>query len=300
MDDEIEVVTPDDGNVVDDKDLTEGDESGEMLDGDTNPEGSGDEDDGDVIVIAGEEPDPDDEDDLKGPAPKWVKETREVNKELRKEVRELKKKLESAPTAPSKEDDIGKEPDIEDFDYDKAKYQEALKGWLAKQATTEQRKKDAEAAQAKANEAWQSKLNAVAKAESTVKFKGYAEAKSVVEDSLSEVQYAMLHDGFSDPATVAKVKFALGSNPKKLKELAAITNPVQFAVAIGQLESKLTVTPRRTAPLPDKQIRGSAASVSGSDATLARLEKQADQTGDRSKVISYKREQRQKLAAKTK
>jgi hypothetical protein len=44
-------------------------------------------------------------------------------------------------------------------------------------------------------------------------------------------------------------------------------------------------------------VRGTAGGATSVDNTLARLEAEADRTGDRSKVIAYKRERQQQQAA---
>jgi len=58
-------------------------------------------------------------------------------------------------------------------------------------------------------------------------------------------------------------------------------------LAIGELKGKLQVTKRKT-PEPDRGLVGNAAS-NGADKTLARLEKKAADSGDRTELIAYKR-----------
>ena len=100
--------------------------------------------------------------------------------------------------------------------------------------------------------------------------------------------------GSENPALVV---YALGKNPKKAKELAAISDPVKFAFAVAKLETQLKVTPRKTAPVPERQIRGSAQLSGAVDSTLERLRAEADKTGDRTKVAAYLNAQRAKKAA---
>jgi hypothetical protein len=73
----------------------------------------------------------------------------------------------------------------------------------------------------------------------------------------------------------AKVIYALGRHPEKLKTLAAIKDPIKFAVAISKLEGTLKVTTRRKAAEPDEGVRGDAPLSVGADKELARLEKRA-------------------------
>ena len=118
-------------------------------------------------------------------------------------------------------------------------------------------------------------------------------AEHVVQSTLSQLQQNMIVHAVDKPELVI---YALGSNPAKAKELAAIKDPVRFAVAIGKLETQLKVQPRKQPPAPERHVRGTAGGAT-IDNTLERLEAEADRTGDRSKVIAYKREQRAKAAA---
>ena len=91
------------------------------------------------------------------------------------------------------------------------------------------------------------------------------------------------------------VVYALGKNPKKAKEIAAITDPVKFAFAVAKLEKELKVTNRRAAPPPERTVQATGR-VSGTvDSTRERLRPEAEKTGDYSKVFRYKRQ----LAAKS-
>ena len=81
-------------------------------------------------------------------------------------------------------------------------------------------------------------------------------------------------------------------NPAKAKELSSITDPVKFAFAVAKLEAQLKVTPRKAPPPPERAVRGTAP-VSGTvDSTLERLREEAARTGDMSKVMAYRRQQK--------
>lgn len=102
--------------------------------------------------------------------------------------------------------------------------------------------------------------------------------------------------GPDDAKTSALLRYALGKNPKKAKELAAITDPVKFTFAIAKLEDKLKVAPRKTAPPPDTVVRSSVAGSAAVDSALKRLQDQADKTGDRTKVAAYLRSKARQAA----
>ena len=128
------------------------------------------------------------------------------------------------------------------------------------------------------------------KARDTLKVRDFEDAEAVTGDALSNVQQGIIISGADNPALVV---YALGKNPKRAKELAGITDPVQFAFAIAKLETQLKIQSKKTPPPPEKSVRGGSAPVSGAvDSTLERLRDEAARTGDMSKVIAYKRSKR--------
>jgi hypothetical protein len=128
-----------------------------------------------------------------------------------------------------------------------------------------------------------------AKSKKALKVKDFQDAEDEVAAQFSEVQQAIVIAGAANPGALV---YALGKNPKKLQELASIKDPVKFAVAVGKLETEVKVTKRTsTKPAPETPLR-STSSAAASTATLERLEAEAAKTGDRSKVVAYKRQQR--------
>ena len=98
--------------------------------------------------------------------------------------------------------------------------------------------------------------------------------------------------GAKNPALVV---YAIGKNPAKAKELAAITDPVKFAFAVANLEAQLKVTPRKSKPEPERVPGGASRPLSGTvDSHLERLYDEARRTGDYTKVTDYKRKIAQK------
>ncbi|MGI4847261.1 MAG: hypothetical protein ACRYGK_03865 [Janthinobacterium lividum] len=279
-DDEIEEVTELEG---------EGEQDPEP----TDDEPAEDEDDELVITIGDEEPPAEEEQEqLSAQAPAWVKDLRRERKELAKENRYLKEQIAASQqkTAPA-EVEIGTKPSMfdEDIDFDEEKYAAKFEAWTERKRSVEQVAKQKQSEEAAAQEAWDKKLIANKQAAASLKVRDYEEAESVVKDILSGTQQGIIIDAISDPVMQVTMTYALGRNPKKAKELAAITNPVQFTMAIAELKAQLKTTTRKSAPVPDKAVRGSAP-VSGSvDKKLAALEAEADKSGDRSKLIAYKR-----------
>lgn len=270
----------------------QGEESGaEGEEGDGESEG-GETDE--VTVTIGEDSPASDEDDLHGkPAPEWVKEVRKQNRELARRNRELEEKLSTATPA-AKPVEVGAKPTLADCDYDAARFEQELEAWHQRKrdgdAQEEQKRKDTQTAQA----AWQSKLDAYNKAKAELKVKNIDEIEATALEILSVTQQGVILQGAKNAAVLVA---AIGLNPKKAKELAAITDPVKFAWAAAQLETQLKVTPRKAAPLPEKTVRGSSPLSGTVDNQLERLRAEAAKTGDLSKVMAYRNAQRAKQRA---
>jgi hypothetical protein len=200
----------------------------------------------------------------------------------------LKAAAARAAPAPDKAPEIGDKPTLESSDFDAEKFERDLLAWTARKADVEaaQRKRDQEARAA--NDAWQSQLDGHAKAAKALKVRDYQDVEDEVKDALSVVQQGIVINGAVNSALLV---YAIGKNPAKLKELAAITDPVKFAFAVAKLETQLKVTTRsKQTPPPESRVRGSAAGFGAVDNTLARLQKEADATGDRTKVAKYMRD----------
>jgi hypothetical protein len=266
----------------------------ETVAADTPSEEPASDDEEVVITIGEEQPTPEEEEVARAPA--WVKELRKQNREKDRALRERDAeiaRLKGSPAQPEAEA-IGPKPTLASCEYDEDEFERKLSAWHDKNRSISEAKaaKDAEAK--KAQEAWQAKLAEFNKAKTAIKVKDFEEAEANLTDAFSSVQQGILIDGADNAAVLT---YALGKNPKKLKELASITNPVKFAFAVAKLETQLKVTPRKTAPVPDRVVRGNASVVPGSvDPMLKKLQEQADRTGDRSAVAKYIREQARKAA----
>ena len=117
-------------------------------------------------------------------------------------------------------------------------------------------------------------------------FKDRDEAEDIVIATLSDMQQAVIVKAANNSAMVT---YALGKHPAKLAEISKITDPIELAAAIARLEGKLTVTKRNGPPEPERIARGSASvDASATDKTLERLEKEAERTGNSSKLVAYR------------
>lgn len=250
-----------------------------------------------VQVLIGDEAPPDEpEQSFDGPAPDWVKELREEQRRLRRQVREYEAKeraaqQQAAPSTPA----LGAKPRLEDHDYDTDRYEAALESWYKQKDAVEAAKRQQEQALAEQERAWKSRLDTYGQQKAALKVRDYEDAEATVQETLNVTQQGVVLQGAENPALVV---YALGKNPKKAKELAAITDPVRFAFAVAKLEQQLKITPRAKPPAPERTVPAGTAPVSGAtDSALERLRSEAERTGDYSKVVRYRQQLRAKQAA---
>jgi hypothetical protein len=223
-------------------------------------------------------------------APQWIKDLRKDFQTVQRRNRELEAQLQQkqpqAPAVPT----LGNRPKLEDFDYDEGKYTQALDKWF-----DDKRKVDAaQDEQRKAGEARQKEVdtrraNYLTEAQS-LKRKDFQDVESAVTAVLSQDQQGILLLGAARPAALI---YTLGRYPTKLRELAAITNPVQFAFAASKLEKDLKVTSRtanKAAPEGRVESSSGSSAAGGSQRKLEQLRTEAEKTGDYSKVHAYKRQ----------
>ena len=256
--------------------------------GETEPVAEADE----VLVTIGDEEPPAETDADR--APQWVRELRKSHRELQRKVREYEERERVAPAAEPAAVALPAKPTLEAADYDTEKYEAELEAWYRKRDQSEAAKRQAQTQAEEQQKAWQQKLEAYGTAKQSLKVRDYDDAEHAVMESLSNTQQGIVIQGAENPALVV---YALGKNPRKAKELAAVTDPVKFAFAVAKLEAQLKIQPRRQAPAPERSVPTGTAPVSGSsDSTLERLRAEAEKTGDHTKVIRYKQQLKAKQA----
>ena len=236
-----------------------------------------------VITIKGESPAPEEEEKQ---APEWVKNLRKSYRELQREKRELEEKLKMVLPAPEQSPvDPGKKPTLEACDYDSDKFENELSDWFERKRQADEAVARHRTKQQAEQETWQKKLEGYNQSKSGLKVSDFQDAEEAVLESLSITQQGIILQGAQNPAVMV---YALGKNPKKAKELAEITDPVQFAFAVAKLETQLSVT-RRNLPPPEKRIVSNSGSGSSS-VQLERLRDEAARTGDYTKVMAFKKQ----------
>lgn len=246
------------------------------------PEAESDE----VEISFGDEPEQEEEANPE-PAPKWVRDLREQNRELKRRLKEV----EATKEQKQQTLELGPKPTLEAVDYDADKFEAELLAWNNRKAEIDAkakaRREEEEAAQAE----WTKRLETYSEAKKTLRVRDFDDAEDSLRDILSVTQQGIVLQAADEPA---KLVYALGRNPKRAKEIAGIKDPVRFAAAVAKLEVSLKVTTRKPSVAPESRPSGASRGTGSFESTLDRLREEAAKTGDYSKVHAFKLKAKQR------
>lgn len=254
-------------------------------DTDTDPAG----DDGVVVTIGTEEAPIDDEFKPKN-GESLPNHLRMVIRQKDKELRELKRAQAQAaqPVAPAIPE-LPPKPTLESVNFDEDAFVEAVDKWADKKREHDAAKARIAEEQAEQQRAWQAKLTGYEQGKQALALPDFDDAEEAVRGMFNVVQQSVLVKAAADPA---KLVYALGRVPAQAKELAKITDPIEFTAAVVRLESKGINVQKRTAaapPPPERAIRGNSPGASAAlDSQLEKLRAEAERTGDYTKVRQFK------------
>ena len=250
------------------------------------PAGDQQDDAGEVVVTLGDEPAPQPEEEA-NKAPEWVRELRKANREKDRRIRELEGKL-SAPAQQPQAVVVGEKPTLAGCDYDADDFEAKLSDWSDRKRQADEANRKQQEQTQQAEQQWQAKRQGyeTEKADFRARCPAFDEAEEAVKDALNVTQQGLILHAIKNRAALVA---ALGASPKKLKELAGIADPILFTASIAVLEKELKVTPRKTAPLPEKQLRASAPGALVSSARLDELRAKAERSGDYTAYLAAKR-----------
>lgn len=251
----------------------EPDDSGEVEPLDEEPVDDGSEEGEEEGVIATLDDVEEEPDDKHRP---WVNDLRKRDREKTKRIRELERELESK-ALPSAPDDLGKEPELEDFDYDSDQFKTALKGWYAKKADTDARKAKERETQEEISKQFQQRQETYVSGKARFPKEKMQEAEDEVVATLSQSRQSMLLDVADDPAAMVAT---LGLSPKTLQSLAKIKSDAIFIKELTKIEMKIQPAQKKSAPPPERTLSGSGKTPGSSASNLDRLHEQAQKTGD--------------------
>lgn len=211
---------------------------------------------------------------------------------LREKLREKDTRIKELETAsPPKKVERKPEPTLEGCDYDEEKFKAEWKAWNAEESKVADQQREAAEREKAVNAEWENDFSTYQQKKTALPFADKDDVTDTVAASLDLVQQAVIVKSADDPALFT---YAIGKSPTKLAELAKIKDPIKFAAAVVRMEGAIKVTTKRKAPEPDRPLSGSGAVPKGDDKELERLEREADRTNDRSRVIAYKRKLKEK------
>lgn len=231
------------------------------------------------VSIEGESPPPEQDSSV-------IRELRKAYREAEKERKRLREELEAVKN-PKQE--VGSKPTWEDpaIDYDVEKYDAALLAWNERKRQAESEAAKQQEAQVAAQRVYAERLHAYEADKRASRIAGIDEAEDAVRSALNDMQQSILVRYSSRPAVLVK---AIGANPETAKRIAAITDPIEFAFAVRDLESKVKTTPRKP-PAPETRIASAGQSVPY-EVRLKQLREQADKTGNSTEVVRFMRAQK--------
>ena len=245
---------------------------------------------GQIVVSLGEE-EPEEDDGGSEAFKRLRQHTREQAKRIKQQEAELRE-LQKAKEA-EKEVVLGKRPELHDdgIDYDGDKFAEALLAWNAKKADVEAKQRTEREKHEAIERDFQQRVEKYNTDKQSIGVQDFEEAEDVALSTLSKIQQGIIVAHADKPELVI---YALGKNPKEAERLAAIADPIRFALAIRDLEKEKLKVSRKPSTAPEKEVTRSASPSASVDKHLDKLEIEADRTGDRSKVIAYKKSLRNK------
>lgn len=215
-----------------------------------------------------------------------LRDIRKMLREEKKRARQLEQELQTLKAPKSDDAYLGPKPTLEDVDYDAQAYGEKLEAWLDRKAKIDAKVRQQQEEQEKANRSWQEKVNAYTEAKKELPPDEIEDAEDIVQTLFNPTQQGIMLNGLG--AGAAKLVVELGKNTVKAKALSEIRDPVEFAIAIGEMKASMNTGNKRTAPPPEKPLSGGSKSPGGSS-KLEELRAEAQKTGNFDKYLAYKR-----------
>ena len=268
----------DDELLDDEQDIEDGQDDEQDADGE---EAESQDDSADDALDFSFDDDGDSSDPFKGQeAPEWVKKVREEN-------RELKRQLKQRESQQFEQQVLREKPTLDDHDYDSDAFEQDYAQWLQEKQQVDAQVHAERQKYQQYHERYKADVDAI-----KAKAPDYDEVELSVVDVLSEQKQGLLQMLVDNPA---KVVYALGKNsPAQLERLSKLDD-IQFAKQIVLMEMQMSSkTKSRNQNKPKPKTHELEGAAGGADTRLAKLEAEADRTGDRSKVAAYKKQMKSK------
>lgn len=225
--------------------------------------------------------DGEDKDEFAGqPAPEWVK-------EVRKENRELKRQLKQRESQQHEQQQVLREkPTLDAHEYDSDAYEQDYAAWLSEKSQHEAKAQAEQQKYKHYDERYNSSVEAV-----RAKVADYDEIEQSIIDTVPAPRQALIKMLVDDPA---RMVVALGKSPAQLEKLAGLDD-IQFAKQIVLMEQQMSSTSKsRNQNKPKPKTHELEGAAGGADTRLAKLEAEADRTNDRSALIAYRKQMKNK------
>ena len=262
----------------DEQDIEDSQDDEQDADGE---EAESEDDSADDVLEFSFDDDGDSSDPFKGQeAPEWVKKVREEN-------RELKRQLKQRESQQFEQQVLREKPTLDDHDYDSDAFEQDYAQWLTEKQQVDAQVHAERQKYQQYHERYKADVDAI-----KAKAPDYDEVELSVVDVLSEQKQGLLQMLVDNPA---KVVYALGKNsPAQLERLSKLDD-IQFAKQIVLMEQQMSSkTKSRNQNKPKPKTHELEGAAGGADTRLAKLEAEADRTGDRSKVAAYKKQLKSK------
>lgn len=262
----------------DEQDIEDGQDDEQDADGE---EAESQDDSADDALDFSFDDDGDSNDPFRGQeAPEWVKKVREEN-------RELKRQLKQRESQQFEQQVLREKPTLDDHDYDSDAFEQDYAQWLTEKQQVDAQVHAERQKYQQYHERYKADVDAI-----KAKAPDYDEVELSVVDVLSEQKQGLLQMLVDNPA---KVVYALGKNsPAQLERLSKLDD-IQFAKQIVLMEQQMSSkTKSRNQNKPKPKTHELEGAAGGADTRLAKLEAEADRTGDRSKVAAYKKQLKSK------
>lgn len=236
-----------------------------------------------VLSLDGEDQEPEEEN-----VP-WVRQLRKERREDKKRIRELERLI-AEKTAPAVQsvNAPGEKPTLEGCNFDGEVFEAKLEQWHSQKAKYERQQEETTRKQQSEQDAWNKTLQGYAaeRAQISKAVPDFEDAEEAVQAALSVTQQGLILKAPSGDR--AKIVAALGKSPKKLAELAAIQDPVDFVYAIAEVKAMIKTQKRTPPPVNDKPVRSKVSGASVVNQQLETLREEARKTGDYSKYFAAK------------
>lgn len=240
-----------------------------------------------LVVTLGDETPPEEDERA---APAWVKDLRKQNRELVRKTRDLEARLQQTQPAPAAVV-LGPKPTLASCEYDEDKFAAEMEAWHERKAKADEQQREAQRAQQAQADAWQKRLAEYQKQKTALRVPGIEQAEETIRDTFNTVQQGLLIRACKQPALMVA---ALGNNERKARDLAAITDPVEFVAELVRLETTVKTQARKPTTTPERTVpRSSVSGAAAVDNQLSKLQAEAAKTGDRTKVVAYLRGKQQ-------